>query len=78
LFPEANLKSDNKETVIYFRSRDVINNCRLTLTVDGGKVFEKKYAFLRPPEMERLMLNFNNFNLNKSSNVKFEIEEGTA
>jgi thioredoxin reductase len=73
-----NLKSDNKETVIYFRSRDVINNCRLTLTVDGGKVFEKKYAFLRPPEMERLMLNFNNFNLNKSSNVKFEIEEGTA
>lgn len=75
---QLDLKSENKQTVMYFRSRDVINNCRLTLTVDGQKVFEKKYAFLRPPEMERLMVDFNKYNLSKSSQVSFDIEEGTA
>jgi thioredoxin reductase len=75
---QLDLKSENKQTVMYFRSRDVINNCRLTLTVDGQKVFEKKYAFLRPPEMERLMVDFNKYNLSKSSQVSFDIEEGKA
>lgn len=75
---QLDLKSENKQTVMYFRSRDVINNCRLTLTVDGQKVFEKKYAFLRPPEMERLMVDFNKYNLSKSSQVSFDIEEGKS
>lgn len=75
LVPQTiDLKSDNTQTIIYFRSRNVLNNCRLTVSIDGEKIFEKKYAFLRPPEMERIVMDFNKYNLNVNSKIVFNIE----
>lgn len=68
------LNADNKETVLYFRSRDILNGCTFKIQVNGETVFEKKYPFLRPPEMEKLTVNFSEYNLNEQSDVRLEIE----
>lgn len=68
------LNADNKETIVYFRSREILNGCRFVLTVDGKEVFSKKYPFLRPPEMEKLIIDFTKFDLNEHSDIKLNIE----
>lgn len=70
------LGADNSETTVYFRSRKVLNGCALVMKVDGNEVFRKKYAFLRPPEMERLVFDFSKYALTESSRIEFSIEEG--
>ena len=65
-----------KKTVLYFRSRENFDKCALKLLVDGKEVFRKKYSSLRPPEMERIELDFGMMNLTQESKVAFEIEEG--
>ncbi len=70
------LDSDNSETTVYFRSRKVLNGCSLVMKLDGTEVFRKKYAFLRPPEMERLVFDFSKYALSESSRIEFSIEEG--
>lgn len=66
--------ADNSETVVYFRSRDVYDNSIFRVAVDGNVVFEKKYAFLRPPEMEKVTIDFSSCGLNGESKIKAEIE----
>ncbi len=70
-----NLSAGNLKTVLYFRSREVLGKCSLVLTVDGNEVFRKRYSVLRPPEMERLELDFAVFGLTNKSQIYFEIEE---
>ena len=71
---KLNLNADNSKTVVYFRSREEINNCTFKITKDGEEVFKKKYTFLRPPEMERLLIDFDKMELNETSDLKFDIE----
>ncbi len=68
------LNRSNAGTTVYFRSRCDYNNARLVLSVDGKEVFSKRYAFLRPPEMERLELNFDALGLTERSDVRFTLE----
>ena len=68
------LARSNKKTTVYFRSRADYNNSRLVLTVDGKAVFSKQYAFLRPPEMEKLELDFDAMDLCETSDVRFTLE----
>lgn len=68
------LNRDNSKTTLYFRSRDVLDRCVLRLRVDGREVFSKRYPFLRPPEMERLDMDFSQFELNESSKIELDIE----
>ena len=69
------LNKDNSKTTIYFRSREVLKNSKLKLIVDGNEIFSRKYAHLKPPEMERLQFDFSKINLNENSTIIFEIEE---
>lgn len=71
---KIDLNNDNSGTIVYFRSREVLDNCTVKINVDGSEVLSKKYAFLRPPEMEKLKVPFNSYGLNKASKVEFEIE----
>ena len=71
------LTADNSETVIYFRSRKVLDSCVLCLEFDGKEVLRKKYAFLRPPEMERIVFDFSKYDLSESSDITFIIAEET-
>ena len=61
-------------TTLYFRSRDVFDGAKVCVTVDDKTVFEKKYAFLRPPEMEKLVLDFSAFGIKADSVIHFDIE----
>lgn len=64
----------NIETVLYFRSREVLNNCIFKIIVDGKEVLRKKYPFLRPPEMEKLTVDFTSFGLSEKSKIELDIE----
>lgn len=66
--------ADNSKTVVYFRSRDVYDNSLFRVTVDGKTVFEKKYAFLRPPEMEKVIVDFASCEVTENSVIKAEVE----
>ena len=68
------LNRDNSKTTLYFRSRDVLDQCVLRLRVDGREVFSKRYPFLRPPEMERLDMDFSQFELSERSKIELDIE----
>lgn len=68
------LNADNSETIIYFRSREILDKCAFTITADGNEIFRKKYPFLRPPEMEKLVIDFNKFGLTETSEIKLDIE----
>ncbi len=68
------LNRDNTKAAVYFRSRGDFNNARLSVAIDGKEVFSKKYAFLRPPEMEKLELDFSAFSISESSDVRFALQ----
>ena len=42
--------------------------------IDGEEVVSKRYAFMRPPEMEKLVINFNKYKLNDNSNITVNAE----
>lgn len=68
------LEGDNSETVVYFRSREELNSCKLIIKSGEKIIAEKKYPFLRPPEMERLTVDFSRDKLDGSSPITAEIE----
>lgn len=68
------LDRDNSETALYFRSREVLDGCVLRIRADGREVFSKRYPFLRPPEMERLNVDFSRFGLGEGSEIELDIE----
>ena len=46
----------------------------LRLKVNGVEVWKRRYPFLRPPEMQQVVLDMNKFGLSATSDVCFEIE----
>ena len=59
----------------YFRSRAEMGKTRLSLSADGREVYAKTYARLRPPEMERLELDFSATGLKPGSTVCLNLAE---
>lgn len=68
------LNQDNRETVLYFRSREILDSCTFKISIDGKEVFSKKYPFLRPPEMEKLTVDFSQYDLSEQSEIQLDIE----
>ena len=68
------LCADNTRTTVYFRSRENLGACRFVITVDGKEVFARQYPFLRPPEMERLVIDFSAFGLTGGAQIRMDIE----
>lgn len=63
-----------KKAILYFRSRESMEGASLTVTIDGRQVLSKRYTHLKPPEMERLELNFGEFELTEASCVMFSLK----
>lgn len=59
--------------VIYFRSREERGRSRLKVSADGKRIFSKVYPQLRPPEMERIEINFADLDLKPQSEISFEL-----
>lgn len=70
-----NLNNLSDKTDIYFRSKRDRNNVVLKLLINGKAVYEKKYQFLRPPEMGKIILDFNKFNIKDTDKIEFIISE---
>jgi hypothetical protein len=68
-----NIDDLDKPAVIYFRSKEEMGKTRLTVTIDGNEMYTKKFPRLRPPEMERLELDFKSMNVKRGSTVKFSL-----
>jgi len=51
-----NINTSNKKVILYFRSREVRENMRVTIRSGDNILFSRKYVILRPPEMERVPL----------------------
>jgi thioredoxin reductase len=68
-----NVDDLEKPAVVYFRSKEEMGKTRLTVTIDGNEVYTKKFPRLRPPEMERLELDFKTMNVKRGSTVNFSL-----
>ena len=70
------LTDESKKTIVYFRSSKVFTKATLQVLVNGNAAFEKKYSHLRPPEMERIEIDFAGFDLKPNDTVTLKIKEG--
>ena len=75
---QLNVKADLSEVILYFRSSRDMNKATLNIKVNGEVQFTKKYPALRPPEMERLCLDFGKLGVKKGSKIEFTLSEGGA
>jgi len=68
-----NVDDLEKPAVIYFRSKEEMGKTRLSVKIDGSEVYAKTFPRLRPPEMERLELDFKSMNVKRGSIVNFSL-----
>lgn len=73
---KLNLAGDYSKVVLYFRSRQILEEGTLIIKVDGKEAFAKKYRNLKPPEMERLEVDFEELNFTETSKIQISIVEG--
>ena len=66
---------ERKETVLYFRSRHTVRDGTFAIEADGKELFEKHYQNLRPPEMERIKLDFSRFGLKEDARITARIRQ---
>lgn len=69
------LENIKGETVMFFRADRDMGPSELRATVDGNEVFKKKYRALRPPEMERIQVDFQGVEINEKSNIQLSLRE---
>ncbi len=75
IVPQAlDLKVRNDKTIVYFRSREILDKSVFRIKSGDRVVYEKKFPFLRPPEMEKLVVNFDQAELCPNDQLTAEIE----
>lgn len=75
IVPQAlDLKVRNDKTIVYFRSREILDKSVFRIKSGDRVVYEKKFLFLRPPEMEKLVVNFDQAELCPNDQLTAEIE----
>ncbi len=70
-----NLLASIDNVTMYFRSAREMRNAKLKIRIDGKTVFEKRYQVVRPPEMERLQMDFSRFSIRKNQMIEIILEE---
>ena len=68
-----NLNSLDAPVALYFRAAHETGRTRLSITRDGTEAYAQTYQRLRPPEMERLELDFRNMHIKADSAVNFSL-----
>jgi hypothetical protein len=61
------------DVVMFFRSSEVRKKTILRVFADGKEVFSEQFAQLRPPEMQRIVVNFGDM-LQPRSKISFKLE----
>ncbi len=55
---KLDVNSDASKTVLFFRSREVRDKTEVSVLVNGESVYKRKFQKLKPPEMERIEVDF--------------------
>ncbi len=63
------------KVVFFFRAARDMDKATLKFTVDGKEVYKKNFAFLRPPEMQRVEIDFSAFGITDKSKIVAVVEE---
>ncbi len=63
------------KVVFFFRASKDMDKATLKFTVDGKEVYKKNFSFLRPPEMQRVEVDFSAFGINENSKIVAVVEE---
>nr|WP_308742981.1 FAD-dependent oxidoreductase [uncultured Anaerocolumna sp.] len=71
---QVSISKINKTSTFYFRSREVLKKAVVTISLNGKQIFEKKYAYLKPPEMEAIKLNMSQFHFVKEDTLTVEVK----
>jgi len=61
---------------MFFRSSGVRDNATVRILANGNEIFSKEYRQLRPPEMQRIEVNFGD-ELQPGSKITFKIDAST-
>ncbi len=69
------LSKPHDKVVFFFRSAKDMDRGTLKITADGKEEYKKKFAFLRPPEMQRVEIDCSAFGLSAKSSLSVELEE---
>lgn len=63
------------KVVFFFRAAKDMDKATLKFTVDGKEVYKKNFSFLRPPEMQRVEIDFSALGVNADSKIQATVEE---
>lgn len=63
------------KVVFFFRAAKDMDKATLRFTVDGKEVYKKNFSFLRPPEMQRVEIDFSAFGITENSKIVAVVEE---
>ena len=71
---QLDVKENLKDVMVYFRSRNVLDHTVFRIRNGEKVLYEKKIPFVRPPEMQRLKIDFSAFDLRDTDSLEAEIE----
>ncbi|MCL2184936.1 MAG: NAD(P)/FAD-dependent oxidoreductase [Treponema sp.] len=69
---KLNLERTISSATVYFRSKNEMGKTMLNVTQNGREIFNKVYTHLRPPEMERIVLDFD-INIENGNSIDFSL-----
>ncbi len=69
------ISKPHDKVVFFFRASKDMDKATLKIVVDEKEVFKKNFAFLRPPEMQRIEIDFSAFELTADSKITICVEE---
>lgn len=64
----------SEPATFYFRSSQVLKKAVVTIKANGKKIFEKRYSYLKPPEMEAIKLDMSQFHVAKEDTLTVEVK----
>ena len=67
------INADNHGRIMYFRANRIMKKAEVTMKVNGKEIYRKIYTNLKPPEMERFVLDYPE--LKEDNELVFEIKE---
>jgi len=63
------------KVVFFFRAARDMDKATLKFVVDGKEVYKKNFSFLRPPEMQRVEIDFSAFGITDKTKIVAVVEE---
>lgn len=66
--------ADNSSVTCYLRCKEPLDGCTLVIKNGEDILFKKKFAFMRPPEMERISVDLSNEKIGSAAALAVEIE----